>query len=65
MEPNNLTNQMLKLKALELGLDLYKYQNTAYLNDDEFAHLVSDPIENAEMFYSYLTDAEEPNEGEI
>jgi hypothetical protein len=56
---------MLRLKALELGLDLYKYQNTTYLDDDEFAHLVSDPIENAEMFYSYLIDAEEPNEGEI
>lgn len=63
MELNPYT--FLKLKALELGVDLYKYQNTTYLDDPDFAHLVCDPIENAHIFYAFLTDTEETDEGEI
>ena len=56
---------MLRIKALELGIDLFKYMNTTYADDEEFAHLVNDPIENAVMFYEFLTDTEETIEGEI
>jgi hypothetical protein len=56
---------MLRAKALELGIDLYKYQNTTYLYDEDYGHLINDPIENAVMFYAFLTDTEETTEGEI
>jgi hypothetical protein len=56
---------MLRIKALELGIDLFKYMNTTHLDDDDFAHLINDPIENAVMFYAFLTDTEETTEGEI
>jgi hypothetical protein len=65
MELNKHTDQMLRAKALELGIDLFKYMNTTYLDDEEFAHLVNDPIENAHMFYEFLTDTEKTIEGEI
>jgi len=58
-------DKFLKLKALEMGIDLFKYMNTTYMDDEEFAHLVNDPIENAHMFYEFLTDTEETFEGEI
>jgi predicted hydrolase (HD superfamily) len=65
MESNKHAEQMLRAKALELGIDLYKYQNTTYLHDDDYGHLINDPIENAYMFYAFLTDTEETTEGEI
>jgi hypothetical protein len=65
MTSNNSTDQMLRIKALELGIDLFKYMNTTHLDDDDFAHLINDPIENAVMFYAFLTDTEETTEGEI
>ena len=58
-------DKFLKLKALELGVDLYKYQNTTYLHDEDCGHLINDPIENAVMFYAFLTDTDETFEGEI
>lgn len=65
MESNSHADQMLRVKALELAIDLFKYVNTNCADNKEFAHLVSYPIENAYMFYEFLTDTEDTIEGEI
>lgn len=65
MESNSHADQMLRVKALELAIDIYKYENTLYADDEDFSHLVNSPIENAVMFYKFLTDTEDTIEGEI
>lgn len=44
----------LRVIALKMGLDLYVHESIMYQGDEDFEHLVSTPVDNAEQFYEFL-----------